>query len=76
MPSGEMTKFDKEEESTMLKTPCPKYAMMDEEKEGMEPTTTPRIEMGYNNASIHLKKLTLLSMSDRKINNTVDINKK
>ncbi len=42
MPSGEMTKLDEEEESTVLKTPCQKYAMMDEE-EGMEPTTTPRI---------------------------------
>ncbi len=71
-----MTKLDDEEESTVLKTPCPKYAMMDEEKEGMEPTTTPRIEMGYNNVSIHLKKLTLLNMSNRKIDNTVDIKKK
>jgi hypothetical protein len=76
MSSGEMTKLDDEEESTVLKTPCPKYAMMDEEKEGMEPTTTPRIEMGYNNVSIHLKKLTLLNMSNRKIDNTVDIKKK
>jgi hypothetical protein len=34
----------------MLKTPCPKDVMMDEEKEGTEPTMTPRIETGYNKA--------------------------
>jgi hypothetical protein len=76
MPSGEMTKLDDEEESTMLKTPCLKYAMIDEEEEGMEPTIMPRIEMGYNNVNIHLKKLTLLSMSNRKTDNIVDIKKK
>jgi hypothetical protein len=47
----------------MLKTPCLKDVMTDEEEEGMEPTTTPRIETGYNNASGHLEKLALLSIS-------------
>jgi len=70
---GKMTKLDEEEKNTMLKTPCPKDVMTDEEEESTKPTTTPRIKTGYNNASIHLKKLTLLNMSKRKIDNIVDI---
>jgi hypothetical protein len=73
---GKMIELDEEEKNIVLKTPCPKDVMIDEEKENMEPTTTPRIEKGYNNASIHLEKLALLNMSNRKIDNIVDIQNK
>jgi hypothetical protein len=59
---GKMTKLDEEGKNKVLKTPCPKDVMTDEEEEGME-TTTSKIETGYNNASIHLEKLVLLSIS-------------
>jgi hypothetical protein len=47
---GGMTELDDEEESIVPKTPCPKNAMTDEEKEGTK-LTTPRTEMGSNDAS-------------------------
>jgi hypothetical protein len=76
MPRWQNDKLGEEEESTVLKTPCPKDAMTNEEKEGVEPMTTPRTETRYNNANIHLEKLVLLSMFHRKTNNIVDIQKK
>jgi len=66
-----MTKSDDEEENIVLKTPCPKNIVTDEE-EGMEPTT-PRIKTGYNDASSTLRELGLLNMSDIETNDTVDI---
>jgi hypothetical protein len=76
MPRWQNDKLGEEEESMVLKTPCPKDAMTNEEKEGVEPMTTLRTETRYNNANIHLEKLALLSMSHRKTNNIVDIQKK
>jgi hypothetical protein len=49
-PIGEMTKLDDEEKSMVPKTPCPKDAMTNEEKESMELVTS-RIEMGFNDVS-------------------------
>jgi hypothetical protein len=60
----------------VLKTPCPKDAMTDEEEENTVLMTTWMIEIGCNNASIHLEKLALLNLFDRKTNNIVDIQKK
>jgi hypothetical protein len=71
-PNGEMTKLDDEEKNIVLETPCPKDLMTNEE-EGMEPTTL-RIKMGYNDMQVtHWEKLGLLSMSNIKTNDTVDI---
>ncbi len=39
----------------MLKTPCPKDAMMDEEKEGMK-LVTPRTKTGSNDANNTLRE--------------------
>jgi hypothetical protein len=39
---GKMIELNEEEESMVLKTPCPKDVMTDEEEEGMELTMTPR----------------------------------
>jgi hypothetical protein len=45
-----MIESDDKEEITMLEITCPEYVMTNEEEEGME-STTPRIEMGSNDAS-------------------------
>ncbi len=73
---GKMIELDEEKERTVLETPCPKDAMTNEEEERMKPTTTPWTEIGYNNASIHLEKLDVLGMFDKKTYNIVDIQKK
>jgi hypothetical protein len=48
--NARMMELNDEDENKMPKTTIPKDAMMDEEEEGMKPTT-PRIEMGYNDLS-------------------------
>jgi hypothetical protein len=70
-----MMELDDDEESTVPKTPCPKNAMMNEEKEGTK-LATPTIEMGFNDASNNLEKLDLLSMFNIETNNIIDIQKK
>ncbi len=64
-------KLDDEEKNIVLETPCPKDVVIDEEEEGTE-LTTPRTKIGYNVQATHLKKLSLLSMFDTYIDNTID----
>jgi hypothetical protein len=53
---GGMMESDDEEENTVPKTPCPKNAMMDEEKEGTK-LITPRTKMGSNDNSNTPRKI-------------------